>query len=387
MKRLKNVYLISVTLCVSQALTVSPSFANGVEDAYSSDRLAPAARIPNPASLKKSVAEKLPGWLAEYDVPSAAIAYIVDGKIAWTHVAGEAEPGKAATADTLYNIASMTKPLVAETVVRLAKGGAFSLDDIMADTWVDPDIKSDPRHRLLTPHIALIHRTGFPNWRYQTNDVLTFKNDPGTKFGYSGEGFQYIARFAEKKMGAPLEKLVTQQIFEPAGMTQTSFTGKPWFAGRIAMSRNGKGEHAHATVREDWNAADDVWATVGDYARFLAWVMANPVSDEPAATYWTTRENLGGQICGEGRLAADVCPKSLGFVGGWNVYHTADNLIVMHGGGDVGERTLGFFDPVNKTGGVIFTNGAKGQKVIRDVVKILFPDPSFVAFMKLQAGG
>lgn len=153
------------------------------------------------------------------------------------------------------------------------------------------------------------------------------------------------------------------------------------------MSRNGKGEYDYATVREDWNAADDVWATVGDYARFLTWVMDNPVSDEPATTYWTSKENLGGQICGEGRLSADVCPKSLGFVGGWNVYRTADNLIVMHGGGDVGERTLGFFDPVSKTGAVIFTNGAKGQKVIRDVVKILYPDPSFVAFMNLQAGG
>lgn len=384
---MKNAYLIGAALCATQALTVPPSFANNAEATYSNDGLVPAAQIQNPASLKKSLSEKLPSWLAEYDVPSAAIAYIVDGKIAWTHVAGEAEPGKAATKDTLYNIASMTKPLVAETVVRLAKAGAFSLNDIMADTWVDPDIKSDPRHRHLTPHIALIHRTGFPNWRYQTDGVLTFKNDPGTKFGYSGEGFQYIARFAEEKMSEPLEKLVSREIFEPAGMTQTSFTGKPWFAGRIAMSRNGKGEHAHATVREEWNAADDVWATVSDYARFLTWVMANPVSGEPAAAYWIAQENLGGQICGEGRLAADVCPKSLGFVSGWNVYRTADNLIVMHGGGDVGERTLGFFDPIGKTGAVIFTNGAKGQKVIRDVVEILFPDPSFVAFMNLQAGG
>ncbi len=365
-----------------------PAIAGTGQERPSSEAQTITANASESASARKSnLAAKLPQWLAEYDVPSAAIAYISDGKVAWTHVAGEAEPGKAASAETLYNIASMTKPLVAETVVRLANNGAFTLDEPMAGSWVDPDIKFDPRHKLLTPHMALVHRTGFPNWRYQTKDVLTFKNDPDTQFGYSGEGFQYMARFAEKKMNLPLETLVAQQIFEPAGMTESSFTEKPWFAGRIAMSRNRKGEHAHATVRKDWNAADDVWSTIGDYARFLTWVMANPVDAGSEEAYWTAKENLGGQICGEGRLTADVCPKMLGFVGGWNVYHTADNVIVMHGGGDVGERTLGFFDPVNKTGAVIFTNGANGQKVIRETVKILYPDPSFVAFMNLQAGG
>lgn len=384
---MENPLFIGTVLCAALSCVAPAMAANaaGKQPAVHGNATAPDVRTP--ADLKNRIAAQLPDWLAEYDVPSAAIAYIADGKIAWTHVAGEAEPGKAANADTLYNIASMTKPLVAETVVRLAKAGAYSLNESMAGGWVDPDIESDPRHKLLTPHMALVHRTGFPNWRYQTKDVLTFKNDPDTQFGYSGEGFQYMARFAEKKMDAPLEELVVKQIFAPAGMTQTSFTEKPWFAGRIAMSRNGKGEHDYATVRKEWNAADDVWGTVGDYARFLTWVMDNPVSQEPAVTYWKAEENLGGQICGEGRLATDICPKSLGFVGGWNVYHTADNLIIMHGGGDVGERTLGFFDPVNKTGAVIFTNGAKGQKVIRDVVKTLYPDPSFIAFMNLQAGG
>ncbi len=383
---MKHILSFGPALC-AMAVISGPAIAGaGQEDPASQAQPAITKQDDGATVLKNKIIAKLPTWLAEYDVPSAAIAYISDGQVAWTHVAGEAEPGKAATADTLYNIASMTKPLVAETVVRLAKGKAFTLDGSMAGSWVDPDIKSDPRHKLLTPRMALVHRTGFPNWRYQTKDVLTFKDDPDTKFGYSGEGFQYMARFAEKKMSMPLEKLVAQQIFEPAGMTRTSFTEKPWFAGRIAMSRNGKGEHAHATVRKDWNAADDVWSTIGDYARFLTWMMANPVSDKPAENYWTAEENLGGQICGEGRLAAEVCPKILGFVGGWNVYHTADNVIVMHGGGDVGERTLGFFDPVNKTGAVIFTNGAKGQKVIRDTVKILYPDPSLVAFMELQAG-
>tara|TARA_R110000850_G_scaffold55319_1_gene130992 strand:- start:512 stop:1654 length:1143 start_codon:yes stop_codon:yes gene_type:complete len=343
--------------------------------------------IAEAGDLQARIAEKVGASLLENDVPSASIAYIENGELAWTYAAGESEPGKAATPDTLYNIASMTKTLVAETVVRLAKSGAFSLDDSMASAWVDPDLKDDPRHKLLTPRLALTHRTGLPNWRYQTDDKLKFLNDPGTQFGYSGEGLQYVAHFIENKMGRPLEQLVAETVFEPAGMTETTFTDKPWLDGRIAMSQNKAGEHEFAPRRPEWNAADDVWSSTGDFARFMIWVMANPVSSERPVTYWIPRDNMKYQICQDGRVSLPLCPKSLGFTGGWTVYDTPDNLVVMHGGGDDGEHTLGFFNPVTGNGAVIFTNGNNGQKVIRDIVKILLPDASFSAFMRMQAGG
>ncbi|WP_417613807.1 serine hydrolase domain-containing protein [Parasphingorhabdus sp.] len=337
--------------------------------------------------LRAAVAEKVRSSLAQNDVPSASIAYIDDGKVAWTLAVGESEPGKPATSDTLYNIASMTKSIVAETVVRLSHGGAFSMDDSMAEAWVDPDLTDDPRHKLLTPRLALTHRTGLPNWRYLTGDVLKFQNDPGTQFGYSGEGLQYVAHYIENKMGRPLEELVGETVFAPAGMTETTFTDKPWLDGRIAMSQTKEGKHEYAPRRTAWNAADDVWSSSGDYARFMIWIMDNPVSIERAATYWIPRYNLKYQVCQEDRVPPPLCPRSLGFTAGWTVYDTPDNLIVMHGGGDNGEHTLGYFNPITRSGAVIFTNGDNGQKVIRDIVQILLPDPSFNAFIKMQSGG
>ncbi len=377
-------YLFVSAACIASLIpsAISAQSLDGNDRAQQSSLAAP-----NPEHLLQVIAEQIPASLAENNVPSASIAYIQDGKLAWTFAAGESEPGKSATPDTLYNIASMTKALVAESVVRLAKSGEFSLDDSMASAWVDPDIKDDPRHKLLTPRLALTHRTGFPNWRYQTDDVLKFEHDPDTQFGYSGEGMQYVARFIEKKLDSPLEELVAETVFKPAGMKETTFTDKPWLVGRMAMSQNKAGEHDYAPRRKTWNAADDVWSSVGDYARFMIWVMANPINTERAETYWAPRHNQKYQICQEGRIAPPLCPKSLGFTGGWTVYDTPDNLIVMHGGGDKGEHTLGFFNPVTGSGAVIFTNGANGQKVIRDVVKILLPDLSFVAFLTMQAGG
>jgi CubicO group peptidase (beta-lactamase class C family) len=61
------------------------------------------------------------------------------------------------------------------------------------------------------------HQTGLPNWRYQTKNVLQFQSQPGTQFGYSGEGSDYVARFAGKKTGRPFEELAQKYVFDRIG--------------------------------------------------------------------------------------------------------------------------------------------------------------------------
>jgi CubicO group peptidase (beta-lactamase class C family) len=139
-------------------------------------------------------------WLKESDVPSVAVAYIQDRKVAWTKVYGEQSPGVAATEKTLYNVASLTKPITAETILRLASARKLSLDESMSQIWVDPDIRDDPYSKLLTPRLCLSHQTGFANWRRMTGGVLKIRWKPGTQTGYSGEGYNYVGAFAEKEV-------------------------------------------------------------------------------------------------------------------------------------------------------------------------------------------
>src|ERR1700683_3772636 len=96
--------------------------AGGQEKAQSTDRTG-AAKKDGRAEIDAHAAE----WLKESDVPSVAVAYIEDGKVAWTEVYGEQSPGVAATGKTLYNMASLTKPMTAETVLGLAAGGKLSI--------------------------------------------------------------------------------------------------------------------------------------------------------------------------------------------------------------------------------------------------------------------
>jgi hypothetical protein len=216
---------------------------------------------PGASELRIEVAHKLPGWLKQYNVPSAAVAYIADGKLAWTVVSGEQSPGVPATDQTLYNIASLTKPLVAETILRMASQGKLHLDEPIYPYWVDLDIKDNPWNKLLTPRLCLSHQTGFANWRRMTNNTLTFKFQPGTQSSYSGEGYFYVARFALNKTQMPFDQLAQQYVLGPVGMKDTSFTTQNWFSGRLAQPYT-KAGFAPPALTSTWNAADLVHTTV-----------------------------------------------------------------------------------------------------------------------------
>ena len=91
---------------------------------------------------------------------------------------------------------------------------------------------------------------------------------PGTAFGYSGEGYDYVARFAERKTGKPFPELARLTVFDPIQMADTSYTPQDWWKGHQAKPVE-RGE------RTKWSAAALLRTTVGDYTRFLLSVMHN----------------------------------------------------------------------------------------------------------------
>ena len=107
----------------------------------SSTRLLAQPEQPTPDELRAKISQDLPGWLKQYNVPSASVAYIANGRLAWTVVAGEQSPGVPATDKTLYNIASLTKPIVAETIT------GFFLPKQTSARRVHLSLLGRPRHQ------------------------------------------------------------------------------------------------------------------------------------------------------------------------------------------------------------------------------------------------
>ena len=344
-----------------------------------------ADKPPDADVLRQRIAAQAPDWLKRYDVPSVAVAYVADGKLAWTYVTGEQSPGVPANERTLYNLASLTKPVAAELILRLASAGRLSLDAPMDAHWVDPDLEGQAWTHLLTPRIALSHQTGFKNWRRDSGGMLRFAWQPGTQTGYSGEGYDYVGRYAERALGQPFEVLAQTYVLDPIGMRDSAFTWRPWFEGRLAEPRGPRGETAPKT-QSTWTAADLMRATIGDYGKFLASVMhregltpAIAAQRDTSTRDLATPDKLKGLCDSAGVRDPARCRGSAGMGLGWEILTLDGDTIIDHSGSDWGVRTFVFYLPDRKQGAVVLTNGENGMKVVREVVEEMIDNPLFLA--------
>ena len=323
--------------------------------------------------------ERVPIWLKAFNVTGTGIAFIEHGRIAWTALYGDQfYGGPKANPTTLYSVASLTKPITAEIVLRLASAGKLSLDEPIWPYWTDPDVKDNQWNKLLTPRLCLSHQTGFTNWRYQTKNTLQFQWEPGTRFGYSGEGFDYLGHFIEKKLDTPFEVLAQQYLFDPLDMKNTSYTPRVWWKDRQAKP-------IEAGERTKWSAADLLRTTVDDYATFVIGVMHNTgVSKELATKRLQITRNLttpdGQSVLCEVAKDPKHCTVVTGFGLGWHVVQINGVTIVDHTGADSDVKTFAFFIPDRQMGAVIFTDGPDvGHQIIDKILGVLYPDPVYAA--------
>ncbi|MEP0393100.1 serine hydrolase domain-containing protein [Erythrobacter sp.] len=316
------------------------------------------------------IERQVPAWLSANDVPSVSIALVYDNEIAWAGTFGEQAPGQPATNQTIYNIASLTKPITAEVFLRLAQEGDFQLDEPLSLFWTDPAVAQDSRHHWLTPRLALSHQTGFPNWRHeQPNQTFGIRWDPGTQFGYSGEGYSYAARAAENKLGQTFGMLAAERVFNELDLRDLSYIYRDDFGGRIAAPKGPQGEYGSAPRHSEWNAAGDALATSSAYARFMLAVMRNQGLTHQFASKRYVIDHPGEEsVCDEAYQNCLVETQS-GYALGWGILAYQDETIVMHRGGDWGVRSLAYFVPEREFGLVVLTNGSNGEVVIRNVVE------------------
>ena len=307
--------------------------------------------------------EEIQKLLVENKIPALGLGVIRDGKLVEANVFGEIRKGEAAPVNTIFNVASLTKPVTAFVALMLASAGKFDLDEPLDKYWVDPDIKDDARHKKLTARLVLSHQTGFANWRWlNESKKLEFAFEPGTKYQYSGEGFEYLRQALENKFKKPLAKLAGELVFKPSKMRDTRFvwdakTDEKRFAAGFDKQGNAYPVHKHTKV----NAADDLLTTVEDYAKFMIAVMngsklSKEIFDQMIRCQVKTKEN-----------------KCFGL--GWEIYDLgAGEYALSHGGSDEGAQTLVFLLPKSKQGLIIFTNSDNGTNLYLKLINEFLGD-------------
>ncbi|MDQ0008744.1 CubicO group peptidase (beta-lactamase class C family) [Luteibacter jiangsuensis] len=225
--------------------------------------------------------------MKEAKVPGLAVAIVEDGKVVSVKAYGQrdVEQGLPLTTDTVMYAASLTKAAFAYATMSLVDAGTLKLDASIAGDLPKPlpdfpkyaDLAGDERWRRLTPSILLSHRTGFPNFRfwqpgkdYDPNGKLSFYFDPGTRFGYSGEGINLMQFVLENGKSIDVDTLMKNRLFQRYGMTRTSMTWRDDFAENVAIGYDEEGKPLGHKKRESVRAAGSMDTTITDYAHLLA---------------------------------------------------------------------------------------------------------------------
>jgi CubicO group peptidase (beta-lactamase class C family) len=332
------------------------------------------------AALAAKLNDQVPGILRASKVPSLSLVVLRKGKPVLTRAWGEQAPGIPATTATLYNTASLAKPITASVILTMVSQGKLGLDDRMADLYVDPDIAADPRHTLLTPRLSLSHQTGFPNWR---TDKLAFQFDPGSNYGYSGEGIEYAVAYTQLKSGKRLDALAQHYLFKPLRMTSTAYVEQPWFVGRVAQPF-AKGAYQKPSMQKVPLGSDDVFTTPSDYARFLQAVMTGKgLSKALVAEQRRIQTGERGTQCPPS--IKTVCPARSGFGLGWQIFEFGAKTVLMHTGNDAGEFTFAYAIPSTGEAAVLMTNASNGAQAIIPLIDTLGMDAEFARYLKAWA--
>jgi CubicO group peptidase (beta-lactamase class C family) len=226
---------------------------------------------PNPDTA--ALARDIPRLLRESGVPGLSIAVVRGGQVAWTGAFGTANDSAKSPLDTatVFEAASLSKPVFAYAVLRLADRGELDLDRPLAELLEYPRLAHEPRARRITARMVLSHATGLPNWG---GDTLRLDFEPGTGYGYSGEGFLYLQKALERATGRSLDELAAREVFRPLGMTRSSFVWQERFAGREAWATSWLWRVAPVNRYADGNAAASLVTTAADYGRFVSAVLA-----------------------------------------------------------------------------------------------------------------
>lgn len=241
---------------------------------------APARVLPSSAAVDAEVAR----LMAREDVKGMAVAVIDGGEVVHVGAYGLANVAeqRPLRTDTVMYGASLTKAAFAYFVMQLVDEGRFDLDRPLASYLPRPlpeyedfaDLAGDERWRALTARNVLNHTTGFANFRWLEEDQkLRFHTDPGTRYGYSGEGFYILQLTLEEGLGLDVGAEMQRRVFDRFGMTRTSMQWRADFRPNLADGYGEDGSFEPHDERSSVSTAGSMDTTIADQARLWAGIV------------------------------------------------------------------------------------------------------------------
>jgi CubicO group peptidase (beta-lactamase class C family) len=322
-------------------------------------------------------------------VPGVSIAIIKDFKVVWAKGYGVADVETAApvTTDTLFQAASISKPVAAMVSLKAVQDGKFGLDqdvNTILKSWKLPDGSGKHGSPAVTPRMLMSHTSGtgdafgFPGYepdaplptvpqildgaKPSNLRAVRLERAPGTGYEYSGGAVMIQQLAVSDATGKPFAQLARESVLAPLEMTSSSYE-QPLPAGlavRAARAHNRMGVRAGAP----WHvypeqAAAGLWTTPTDLARFAIEVQL--------AIEGRSKRVLSPSLAREMVTPVGVGPFAVGF----EVSKQGEGWYFAHGGSNWGfqcdltaHRSKGY-------GAVIMTNGDNGGAIIGELRRMI----------------
>ncbi len=261
-------------------------------------------------------------------IPGLAYAIVKDGQVLTTGGLGYAdrEAGRLATADTPFNIASVTKPLSAIVAMRLVEAGKLDLDRPIAEysEWEDFCKRFSQVNSIFARNLDCSHDT------HTLRHLLshTAEHEPGAGYSYNPVVYSWGSRPMMEVAEQAFSDLVAEYVFEPAGMAQSARIHRDLplrkdLAERLAapyrLNEEGQVVRAPGPSAQGDGAGGGVIATVLDMARFdIAYDAGKLVSAESRQQMMTPTRLNNGELSSYGI--------------GWYVQNYQGKELVWHSG-------------------------------------------------------
>jgi CubicO group peptidase (beta-lactamase class C family) len=346
--------------------------------------LLPAVVIKGQPPQSMTIADRM----AHHKVPGVSVAFFDHGQILWTRVYGLADVAakKPVTPDTLFQAASISKPVAALAALRLVQDGKLTLDEdvnVKLRTWKVPDnaftIKEKVTVRRILSHSAGLTVHGFPGYasdeplptvvqilngeKPANTEPIRVDVVPSTLWRYSGGGYVVLQTLLADVTGKPFPQIMREFVLAPAGMTHSTYD-QPLPKNRAQEAAtpyrsNGDpvkgGSHTYPEM-----APAGLWTTPSDLAR---------VAMEVQAEYAGKSSKILSQDTARQMLTHQIGTWGLGF----GLESAGDKPRFGHGGANEGFRCNLETYTDSGQGLAVMTNSDSGgeltQEIFRSVAK------------------
>jgi CubicO group peptidase (beta-lactamase class C family) len=305
-------------------------------------------------------------------LPGFAIGVVKNGRL--VHARGFGlmqlgDPSRPITPQTLFHMASITKPFVATAIMQLVEQGKMSLDDPVIKHLRYFRLK-DMRYKEITVRQMVTHTSGMPDvrnyfWNKPEYDDGALERyvrslndrclhwDPGTRFRYSNMAFEVLGDLVAKVSGKSFDDYVDDAILKPVGMKSSTLLYKKADPAKLAMgytlTKGAIAPVAHYPYNRAHTPSSNLHSNVEDMAR---WIFVNLNRGELDG-----RRILKSSTYDVLWKPAAAPPDSDRHVGiSWFLAESGGERIVMHSGGDDGFTTHLAFAPARKDGVVMMAN-------------------------------